>query len=201
MSLDTFSDQILTWLVIYGPPMLAVALFIGALGIPLPGTLFVIAAGAFVRQGVLDVYLTLAIGLAGVAMGDMVSYALGRGAHGPIQRRWGETAAWGRATTYFEQRGGLAIYLSRWLVTPIAVPVNLVAGSSGYSAWRFAGYDVAGEATWFMVYGGLGYAFGSQWELISTFVSDFSGVAVGIVMVVAGLFTAVRREVKKHKKA
>ena len=61
-----------------------------------------------------------------------------------------------------KRRGGIAIYLTRWLFTPLALPTNLIAGSSGYPFWKFLLFDIAGEITWILLYGGLGYAFGSQ---------------------------------------
>ena len=54
-------------------------------------------------------------------------------------------------------------------------------------------YDLAGEFTWIVLYGGLGYAFGSQWEAINQFISDFSGLLVGLVLFGVGLYLLVRR--------
>ena len=197
MTIAEVSDLFLNWIITYGSPMLAAALFTGALGVPLPGTLFVIAGGAFVRQEVLSLGPTLLIGLGGVVLGDMLSYGMGRVARDRLSGRYGETPAWQRAAGQFQKRGGLAVYLSRWLLTPIAIPTNLVAGASGYSPWMFLSYDLAGELTWLLLYGGLGYAFGSQWELISTFVSDFSGLIAGVVAVVIGLWLFMRTQQRK----
>ena len=162
MNFSDFNDLFLTWVVSYGSPMLAVALFMGALGIPVPGTLLVIAAGAFVRQGVLDVYTTPALGLTGAVLGDTLIFGLGRIARVPMQKQFGQSVAWQRAGAFFNRRGGLAIYLTRWLVTPLAIPTNLIAGSSGYPFGKILFYDITGEITWAVGYGGLGYAFGSQ---------------------------------------
>jgi membrane-associated protein len=49
----SLTDFFLTGMITYGPPVLGLALLLGALGVPVPGTLFVLAAGAFVRQGVI----------------------------------------------------------------------------------------------------------------------------------------------------
>lgn len=192
LSIADLSEQFLTWFVAYGPPMLALALFLGATGIPLPGTFFVIAAGAFVRQGVMDISTAPMLALVGAVLGDILSYGIGRFARGPIQRRMGHTPTWRRAEETLQRRGGIAIYLTRWLLTPIAVPVNLVAGSGGYPAARFIAYDVTGELTWILLFGGLGYAFGSQWEVINQFVSDFSGLLIGVVILVIGVYLLVR---------
>jgi len=192
LSISELTDQFLTWFVTFGSPMLALALLLGALGIPLPGTFFVIASGAFIRQGVFDIYSTPVLALLGTVTGDSLSYGLGRFARVGIKKRFGHSATWQRAEATLAQRGGIAVYLTRWLLTPIAVPTNLVAGSGGYPLWKFLIYDVTGEITWLILFGGLGYAFGSQWELISQFVSDFSGVLVGVAAVGAGVYFLFR---------
>ncbi len=187
------TDLFLTGMLTYGPLALGLALLLGALGIPVPGTLFVLAAGAFVRQGVLDLFTASGLGLLGAVLGDSASYAIGYFAKGWVERRFGQSTAWQKARNTFERRGGLAIYLTRFLLTPLALPTNLIAGGSGYSFWRFLAYDVAGEFTWIVLYGGLGYAFGSQWELINQFISDFSGLLVGLVALSAGIYFLARR--------
>ena len=194
LSISELTDQFLTWFVTFGPPMLCLALFLGALGVPLPGTFFVIAVGAFVRQGVLNGYTTIIFALLGAVGGDTLSYSLGRFARGWLQTRFGASPAWQRAEVYLAQRGGIAIYLTRWLLTPIAVPTNLVAGSGGFPLWRFLSYDIAGEMTWLLLFGTLGYIFGSQWEAISDFISNFSGLLVGVVIIGAGLYVLLRRQ-------
>jgi membrane protein DedA with SNARE-associated domain len=182
----------------YGPLALGLALLLGALGIPVPGTLFVLAAGAFVRQGVLDLFTASGLGLLGAVLGDSASYAIGYFAKGWVERRFGQSTAWQKARATFERRGGLAIYLTRFLITPLALPTNLIAGSSGYPFGRFFGYVVAGEFTWIVLYGGLGYAFGSQWELINQFISDFSGLLVGLVILGAGIYFLIRRQRRRQ---
>lgn len=171
--------------------MVAALLFLGGLGLPLPGTLIVIASGAFMRQNLLDVYLTPLLGYIGTIAGDSALYALGYFASGWIKARFGMTSAWKNAHLLFERRGGTAIFLTRWLLTAIAFPITLIAGSSGYHFRKFFVYAVLGELTWVLLYGGLGYAFGSQWELISDFISNFSGFALGALALGVGIYLFV----------
>jgi membrane-associated protein len=125
-------------------------------------------------------------------LGDSFSYAIGHFAGGWTERRYGTTAIWKGAQNSFDRYGGWSIYLSRWLLTSVAIPVNLLAGSTLYGYRRFLVLVVAGEATWLALFGGLGYAFGSQWEAISTFVSDFGGLALGLAALGAGIYLAIR---------
>jgi membrane protein DedA with SNARE-associated domain len=179
------TDYFLTGMVNYGASILALVLLIGGIGIPLPGTFMVIVAGAFIRQGIIDFAPTLTFGLIAVVIGDSISYAMGHYAKGWVERKFGNNPSYLSAQKTFKKRGGIAIYLTRFLITPLAVPTNLIAGSTGYSYRRFLAYDLAGEATWLILFGGLGYAFGSQWEMISQLISDSSGLILGIVALIA----------------
>ncbi len=186
------SEVFLTAMLTYGAPALGLALLAGALGIPLPGTLLLLAAGAFGRQGMLDLWIAAACGLAGVILGDSLSYGFGRFAKGPVERRFGRAAAWHKGQNLLQQRGGLAIFLTRFLLTALAIPVNLVAGSGGYPFWRFLAFDLSGELVWIILYIGLGYFVGSQFELLNSLISDFGGALIGLIIAIAGFYFFIR---------
>jgi len=191
MSVD-ITSLALGWIATYGAPMVAGLLFLGGVGLPLPGTLLVIASGAFIRQSLLDAVSTPILGYIGTIAGDAGLYAIGFFASGWIKRRFGQTSAWKSAHNLFEQRGGIAIFLTRWLLTAVAFPTTLIAGSSRYHFKKFILFALLGELTWFAVYGGLGYAFGSQWELISDFISEFSGFALGALAFGVGVYIVLK---------
>jgi membrane protein DedA with SNARE-associated domain len=192
MNLSDLTNLPLSALAAYCAGVLGLVLLLSALGVPLPSTLFVVAAGAFIQQGVLNLSTTIALSLVCVVLGDMLSYGMGRVLSRSMNARYGQSAAWRRAREYFARRGGLAIVLSRCVLTPIAVPVNLVAGSSAYSAWRFAAYDISGELIWLLGYGAIGYLFGSQWASISAFISHASEPLVGVLIAGGGTCALIR---------
>ncbi|MCC7119024.1 MAG: DedA family protein [Anaerolineales bacterium] len=174
------SDFLLTQIINYGAPLLGVILLIGGLGAPLPCTLLVIAAGAFVHQGVLDWRITAPLSLVCVLLGDSLSYALGFYAHQKVLAHFGALPQWVQAEEAFQKWGALSIFSSRFLVTAIALPVNLISGTTRYPFQKFFLYDLLGETVWIFGYGGLGYAFGSQWEIVNEFLSNFGGVLLGL---------------------
>ena len=59
-------------------------------------------------------------------------------------------------------------------------------------------YDIAGEILWIGLYGGLGYIFGSQWELVSEFLNNFGGLILGLVIFGFGIRQALnwQRKIK-----
>jgi membrane-associated protein len=187
------SDFLLTQVINYGAPILGTIVFISALGLPIPATLIVIAAGAFSREGFFPWHTTGLIALTCVVLGDLIGYAVGHYARGPVLRRLGRSEQWAKAESYFQRWGGMSIFLTRFLITGIATPVNVIAGMGNISFRTFLFYDVSGEAIWVFGYGGLGYLFGSQWEVVSEFISNFGGLILGLLMLGVGIWLWNRR--------
>ena len=191
--MSALSDFFLTALVSLGAPLFGLVLYLGASGLPLPTSLLVVATGAFARQGLLSPSLAALLGLAGAVAGDSTSFALGRWGGALVRRKFGGSAAWLKAQAIFTRNSRLAVFLTRFLLTPVAIPVNLMAGAScGYLGFLLT--VLAGEAIWILGFGGLGYLFGSQWELISDFLSNFGGLALGLALVAGGIVFLVRRK-------
>ncbi len=193
------TENVLTLLVSYGAPILFVTAYAGSLGIPFPITLVIIAAGAFTRQGILDWRLAIPACLLGAVLADNSEYLLGRLAVRWLERRFGRGVIWQSALSTFNRQGGWAILLTRFWLTNLAPVVNLVAGSR-YPYERFLFFDVTGELLWVLLYGGLGYIFGGEWELVSQFVSDFTGLSLGLVALAAGIYFFIRWRRSRKKK-
>ena len=187
------SDFLLTQVINYGAPILGLIVFIGAMGVPFPGTLIVIAVGAFARQGLLPWHTTGLIALACVVLGDSLSYGMGLYARGPALQKFQESKQWEKAEETFNNWGGMAIVWTRFLLTGIAVPINLIAGTSGFGIRRFFLYDLIGEFVWIFGYGGLGYLFGTQWEAVSNVLSNISGLTLGLVLLGIGIWLGIKQ--------
>lgn len=181
------SAFLLTQVINYGTPLIGLILFLGALGLPLGASVVVIAAGAFSQQGILSWPSAAMLGLSGAVLGDILSFGMGHFAKDWSERRFGNSPIWKNASSAFHDHAGLAIFLTRWFITAVAIPTNLIAGGSGYRFSRFIIYDIAGEFIWIALYGGLGYLFGSQWELVSDFISNFGGLILGLLIFAFGI--------------
>jgi len=152
--------------------------------LPIPGTPLVIAAGALTRQGLLNGSAVFTWSFIGIVAGDVISYGLGRfagdWAEGHIGKRFGD--AWQKAQDRFNQYGGLAIFLSRFILNSIDVPTNLIAGASHYDIKRYLLFVFSGRFIWLLIYGSIGYAVGSQYQLISRLISRYA-FWIGIIFV------------------
>jgi membrane protein DedA with SNARE-associated domain len=196
---DTISSFLLTQVINYGAPLFGLTLFLGAMGIPLPGSLMVIAVGSFSQQGYFSSVQMALAGLLGALLGDALSFGMGNFGKGWVQKKFGNSPSWINAQESFQRRAWLAIFLTRFLITALAIPTNLIAGGSGYKFRHFMLYDLLGEAMWIILYGGLGYAFGSQWEIVNDFISNFGGLVLGVVILGAGIWLAKNWQEKSNQ--
>lgn len=187
------ADFLLTQVINYGAPILGGIVFVSALGIPIPATLVVIAVGAFCREGFLPWHTTGLIAWTFVVLGDCIGYGAGHYLRGPVLQRLGRSERWIQAEKFFQRWGGMSVFLTRFLVTGIASPVNVIAGMGNISFRTFLFYDVLGEGIWVFGYGGLGYLFGSQWELVSEFISSFGGLILGIMLFAIGVWLWIKK--------
>lgn len=160
---------LLEWLIANGPATLAVVAFLCALGVPLPIPVLIIGAGALVRQGHMNLATAVAVTAAGALLAESLYYAIGRQL-GPLARsRMGHRFAtvYDEAERRFRQRPGLSVYLTRWLLPPIGIPTNLIAGAAAYPVGRFVSAAILGNAMWIVAYTAIGYALGSEWHNVS----------------------------------
>ena len=87
---------------------------------------------------------------------------------------------------------GLVVFFTRFMLTPLALPTNLIAGSSRYGYAQFLALDALGELIWVCLYLGLGYSFAAKWETIGDLAGSLSGVLVGLTSVGVAVGLAYR---------
>jgi membrane-associated protein len=190
---------LVAWLAIYTYPVAALSVLVGALGVPLPTAVVVLAAGSLSTTDSTDgtdspdIMLLFGVILAASVIGDLVSYSLGRWAGHIVLGRWGARigmtpARFQAAEQRFERWGGLLVLVTRFLLTGLAAPTNLVAGASTYPVARFLAYVVLGEAIWTGQFLALGWLFGANWVSLLDYLDDamlvLTALAVGVALVV-----------------
>jgi membrane protein DedA with SNARE-associated domain len=192
----TWSDYVLAALVTYGPLALGIALLLCGAGLPLPGSILLVAAGAFARQGMMVWHWAFLAALLGAVIGDNIAYGFGRLGGTWTETRFGNSGAWQSALDQFNRRGAWTIFLTRWLITPIGAIISMIAGISHFVWHRFLLLDVAGETMWVSIYWSIGWVLGSQWQAASTFLTDFSGLILGVSLLMVALVVGVRTLLK-----
>jgi membrane protein YqaA with SNARE-associated domain len=118
----------------YGAWILMIATFLSCLAIPVPTSLIMLAGGAFIASGDLNVFSVVAAAWGGAILGDQAGYFVGRSGGAPLLARArnapraAEPIA--RATSYLHRRGGSAVFFSRWLLSPLGPYVNFIGGAA-----------------------------------------------------------------------
>lgn len=172
--------------------------FLSCLALPVPASLVMLAAGAFVASGDLSATAVIAAAWGGAVAGDQTGWWAGRllGARAlpRLAARPGPRRMVAQARRALDDRSLVAVYLSRWLFSPLGPYVNLLAGAAGMGWLRFTLADVAGEATWVALYVGLGWAFAGQVADLGATLGNLTGaLTAGIVALVLGRMLWRRR--------
>ncbi len=172
----------------YGGPALFLVAGLSCFGLPIPGSIALLASGAFVAGGDMALSTALVAGFAGAVVGDQAGYwlgaGLGRRAIDALSGRRAMRAALDSAAAFSERRGVLAVFLSRWLVAPLGPAINLVSGTIGMPWLRFSIPGALGEVVWVAVYVGLGAAFSRSVVALAELLGDLTWfLAAGVIAV------------------
>jgi membrane protein DedA with SNARE-associated domain len=196
--MNAISEWAITNLVTYGCLLLLLVSYVGSLGIPFPITLIIMTAGAFTRLGILDWRLALLACMVGAALADHSEYLLGRLAGKWLKQHYGQKPVWQQALSTINRQGGWAILLTRFWLTPLAPAINMIAGSR-YPYKRFLFFDLIGQFFWVLLYGGLGYLFAEQIQMISQAASSLSILSMASVGLAAGAYFLIQRRKPSSK--
>jgi membrane-associated protein len=153
----------------------------------LPGDSLLFTAGAIAATTALDVRIMFVLLATAAVAGDAMNYWIGRAVGLKVMhlsatdRRWGRWVNprhMARAKEFFEQHGGKAVVLARF-VPIVRTFVPFVAGAAEMTYPAFTFYNVSGALVWVALCLGAGYLFGN----VPIVKENFSLVALGIVLV------------------
>jgi len=192
---DIFS-QITLYLNHYGLWLLGLCIILQCHGFPSGANFMVIASGALAALGELNP-ISLVLTVAGSnIVGDLTCYLLWKGLGmrifkyfpGLKKRLEGQME---KTSEAFERYGFLAVLITRFPLSALAVVMNIVAGTTQCQFRRFAPAVVIGEIVWTAFYVGIGYWFGDTWEAVYYQLSQISlwlllglGLSLGLYMAV-----------------
>ena len=179
------NDQVLAALSLYGLPVLSGLIFFTSLGIPLPATFVLVAAGSFVQLGDMNLWRVVALGAVAAVTGDQVAYAIGRWGGPRLAQRltgwFGGAKQLDSAENAINRWGWAGIFFSRWLVTPLSPYVNYTSGITGFSYRRFLVWDIAGEVVWVSLYVLAGMLFSDRVQALIEMLGSLAWVEIGLI--------------------
>ncbi|WP_068301634.1 bifunctional DedA family/phosphatase PAP2 family protein [Pararhodobacter sp. CCB-MM2] len=161
-------------------------------GVFVPGSLIVDAGGILAQQGVVKLMPLMALVALGSIAGSELGYWTGRLAKRGLQGRLEQSRAYQRATRLFEERGGLALVIGRFL-GPVSGLVPMAAAMAGMEHRRFLPWSIAAAIPYAVFHVALGYVLGDALTRLGPLAGRVA-LVVGVVLVlVVGLVWLVRR--------
>ncbi|WP_309066404.1 DedA family protein [Microbacterium sp.] len=170
--------------------MLETSILIGLL---VPGDTVVLVASLGVSSWVEGVLLAVTV-IVGALIGESIGFWLGRWAgphirHSWLGRRIGERH-WVRSELYLRRRGGIAIFLSRFLPVLHSL-VPLTVGMSGFGYRRFLAWTLPACVLWSGIYVGIASAAAGGYKELSQTAHYAGYLFVGIILLLlAGVLVA-----------
>ena len=141
----------------------------------------------------------VAVGLAGSLgnlVGSWIAWGVGYAGGRPLVERWGRYVLLrphelDRAEAWFARYGQAAVFISR-LLPVVRTFISLPAGIAEMPFLRFSVYTFLGCLPWTFALTALGYALGSQWQLVEDFLRPVS-ILIAVLVVAAAAWWLYRR--------
>lgn len=171
----------------------------GQAGLPVPGNLILLAAGALAASGKLNFGAIVVLSALALALADLAWFEAGR--------KWGKrilhfacgiTKDPGGCVRKAEEsfgRHGVRLFLGSKFVIGIDAFAVPLAGASGTTRTQFLSFDALGAIFWSGAYATLGYVFSKQLDLVAAYAARM-GVLVVILAAAALGFYIVRKVVR-----
>jgi len=189
-----------------GTTVVFFAVLVEQMGLPIPCTPWLLAAGALAHSGRPSFAAVVLLAALGASLGHLGWFFAGR--------RWGygvlrilcrisiePDSCVQRTQGTFDRFGPGALVAAPFIpgLTTVAPPL---AGLAGMPLWRYLALDAAGDVIWASTFVGLGYIFGDQvtWVLRGGLMygSSILGVALGVFCIWL-LYKLVQRERVRRK--
>lgn len=152
-------------------------------GLVVPGDVAVVLGGGLAAQARLDVAIVTMVVVAGVILGSLLSFWIGRRGGIPLIERWGsrfslDSAKIESAHAYFRRHGAKTVFAAAF-VSGLKNLIPAVAGASDMGFARFTTYNAAGSAMRAVVLVAIGYACGANLPRALELMRQANGWALG----------------------
>jgi len=171
------------------------------IGLVVPGDTVVLVAAIGVTSWAEGIALGLAV-VVGALVGESLGFWLGRWAGPHIRSSWlgrriGEQH-WERSERYLRRRGGIAIFLSRFLPVLHSL-VPLTVGMSGYAYRRFIAWTLPACVVWTTIYVGLAAGAAGSYHELSQRIHYAGYVFVGAIAVLLIAVLVVKKLIARRE--
>lgn len=189
-------EALLPLLTKFGYPILALIVFVEAIGLPVPAAPALLAVGAACAKGVLSPTVGIVVAVCSMMTADIILFMLGRHTGwwllGLLCRvSVNPEACIYSSATYFHKRGRTALLFAKFLpaINTMAPPM---AGSMNMHPAVFLRYDLGGALFYVLSYGLLGYAFHTAIGEVTEWLATLGRAAMFILASALAAYFAYR---------
>lgn len=181
----------------YGPVTVAGFITLEGMGLPLPGELVLLTAGALAAQGDFSIVTVMLAAWIGTIAGGSGGYWIGRTGGVALIRKYGRWIGFSESReaatrSFFQGNGARTIIIARF-VAVLRMLASVLAGSAGMSFGLFSVCNAFGGLIWSAAFGAIGYYFGSQLPLIEQYLHRGSLAILAALAIIAAIFWWYRR--------
>jgi membrane protein DedA with SNARE-associated domain len=174
--------------------MILLGLVLSELGLPLPETVFVVAAGVVSQQSGLGLVVPVVSSCTAVLAGDLLLYALAR-RYGPAAAKRRPLSllltdrAVARIDGLFQRHGAMAIFTARF-VTGLRGAAFALAGMRQLPLLQFLVWDGLAIVVTVPVFAGLGFVFSNRLDRLATGVNVANRWMLGLLVCIVAVYVS-----------
>jgi len=171
-------------------PALFLAIFAEQIGLLLPATPLLVAAGAFVTDAALSPVMTIAVTVAACVLADLMWFYIGRRGGDRLLRFLHrlplfDRSCFERTERLFAKYGMQAVAAAKFL-PGLSLSMPPLAGAFRIGVGKFLWFDALGSLLYAVVYLGLGYLFSNE---VNGLLHQLSQFGVGTTALATGLIS------------
>lgn len=173
------------------------------MGLPLPGEIILLTAGALAAQGGLNVTGVAIAAFAGTVAGGTGGYWIGRTGGAALVRRYGRwvgitEAREKTARAFFEVHGARTIIVARFIAI-LRMIASVIAGSVAMPFGLFSLCNAIGGLLWAVAFTALGYFFGRHLQQLEHYMRGGSFTLLILLLIGwAAVIYYRRRRARTH---
>ena len=187
-------NEIVQFVLKHGYSILFAALFAHQIGFPLPGPLFLLAAGALAAAGKLNLSAAIILAVAACVLADWPWYEAGRWRGDKVlhfihRLTRNPDAHDRRAKRVFARYGPRLLLIAKFVPGLDAVTPPL-AGTSRTTRLRFLTFDAFGAGLYSCTYAGLGFFFSHDLDRVAAYAGRAGTVLMVVALAALGVYGA-----------
>lgn len=187
----------------YGPLAVGIFITLEGMGLPLPGEIVLLTAGALAAQGEFSIVVVGLAAWIGTLAGGTGGYWIGRSGGSAFLRRYGRwfglTDERERAAQEFFQRHGPGTIIIARFIALLRMIAGIIAGSVGMSFGLFSVCNAIGGLLWSAAFAAIGYFFGTHLKLVEHYMRRGSFALLVVVVITVALVWTLRNRRSRER--